>query len=231
MISERTRAHRSRTPRSRTACSGSKAASSSSSSPRTSARRRSTRSRAPRSQRFAEFDPIEAYADLLAFASGFGAAHHQRRPTAPWQPTRINLGSGKDYKSGWLNIDILDRAEPDLVLDLAGALSWPHEARGDNVGPVRLEAGSVALINANNVLEHVPDLPTLMTNALALLKTGGEFHIEVPYEKRAHRLAGPDPRAGDERELLDLLHRLVLVPRLVRAPLRDRELDLPRHAS
>ena len=133
-------------------------------------------------QRFAEFDPIEAYADLLAFASGFGAAHHQRRPAAPWQPARINLGSGKDYKSGWLNVDVLARAEPDLVLDLAGALSWPLEARGDSIGPVRLEAGSVALINANNVLEHVADLPALMTNALDLLKTGGEFHIEVPYE-------------------------------------------------
>ncbi|HEY4956208.1 MAG TPA: hypothetical protein VII31_00215, partial [Caldimonas sp.] len=133
-------------------------------------------------RRFEEFDPIEAYADLLAFASGFGAAHHQRRSAAPWQPTRINLGSGKDYKSGWLNLDVLARAEPDLVLDLAGALSWPHEARGDSVGPVRLEAGSVSLINANNVLEHVPDLSALMTNALALLKTGAELHIEVPYE-------------------------------------------------
>ena len=134
-------------------------------------------------QRFEEFDPIEAYADLLAFASGFGAAHHERRSPAPWQPARINLGSGKDYKTGWLNLDMLDRAEPDLVLDLAGPLTWPHEARGESVGPVRLEAGSVAVIYANNVLEHVPDLPVLMTNALALLKTGGEFHIEVPYER------------------------------------------------
>jgi SAM-dependent methyltransferase len=133
-------------------------------------------------QRFEETDPIEAYADLLAFASGFAAAHHERRPSAAWQPIRINLGSGKDYKSGWLNLDVLERAEPDLVLDLAGALTLPHEARSDIAGPVSLAAGSVSLINANNVLEHVPDLPALMTNALALLKTGGELHVEVPYE-------------------------------------------------
>ncbi len=50
------------------------------------------------------------------------------------------------------------------------------------MGPVRLAAGSVALINANNVLEHVPDLPALMGNCLTLLATGGELHIEVPYE-------------------------------------------------
>ena len=69
-------------------------------------------------QRFAESDPIEDYAELLAFASGFGGAHHERRPKTPWQPGRINLGSGKDYKSGWLNLDLLARAEPDLVLEL-----------------------------------------------------------------------------------------------------------------
>ena len=41
---------------------------------------------------------------------------------------------------------------------------------------------------------------------------------------RQHRLAGPDPRAGDELELVDLLRRLVLVPGLVR-------LALPRQAA
>ena len=132
--------------------------------------------------RFAEFDPIERYADLLAFAGGFAGAHFERRPQTPWQPTRINLGSGKDYKAGWLNLDILERAEPDLVLDLAGEIELPHQARSASVGPVRLEAGSVSVINANNVLEHVPDLPALMTTCLALLKTGGEMHVEVPCE-------------------------------------------------
>ena len=46
--------------------------------------------------RFAEFDPIEAYADLLAFACGFAGAHHERRPTAAWQPERDQprLGQG-----------------------------------------------------------------------------------------------------------------------------------------
>jgi SAM-dependent methyltransferase len=133
--------------------------------------------------RFAEFDPIEAYADLLAFAAGFARAHAERKPATPWQPTRINLGSGKDYKSGWLNLDVLDRTHPDLLLDLAGDIALPHEAISSTAGPVRLAAGSVSLINANNVLEHVPDLPALMTNCLALLADGGEFHIEVPYER------------------------------------------------
>lgn len=134
-------------------------------------------------RRFQDADPIEAYADLLAFAAGFGRTHAERRPADPWQPTRINLGSGKDYKSGWLNLDVLDRTRPDLLLDLAGDLELPLTVTSASVGPVHLAAGGVSVINANNVLEHVPDLPALMSNCLALLAVGGEFHIEVPHER------------------------------------------------
>jgi SAM-dependent methyltransferase len=132
---------------------------------------------------FAQVDPIEAYADLLAFAAGFAQAHANTRPTEAWRPTRVNLGSGKDYKPGWLNIDILERAEPDLVLDLGQPVQLPLEAPTCRGGAVRLEPGQLDVVYANNVLEHVPDLPMLMTQVLALLKEGGRFQIEVPYEK------------------------------------------------
>ena len=128
-------------------------------------------------------DPLEAYADLVAFASGFQQGFARVRAPGPWRPRAINLGSGKDYKPTWLNIDILDRAEPDLVLDLGQPMTLPIQASSRMGGTVRLEAGSLDLIYANNVLEHVPDLPMLMGNALELLQTGGEFLIEVPYEK------------------------------------------------
>jgi hypothetical protein len=131
---------------------------------------------------FAQYDPIEAYADLLAFAAGFHQAHGKTRGSEAWRPARVNLGSGKDYKPGWLNIDILERAEPDLVLDLGQPVQLPLEVPTCRGGRVRLEAGSLELLYANNVLEHVPDLPLLMTNVLALLKEGGQFMIEVPYE-------------------------------------------------
>jgi hypothetical protein len=132
---------------------------------------------------FRRADPIEAYADLLAFAAGFMQGHGRTRERAAWRPQMINLGSGKDYKPGWLNIDILDRAEPDLVLDLGQPQQWPLRAPTRFGGEVLIEAGSVRTLYANNVLEHVPDLPTLMGNALALLQDGGVFEIEVPYEK------------------------------------------------
>lgn len=132
--------------------------------------------------RFQQADPIEDYAELLAFATGYAQVHHTRRPTQPWQPNRINLGSGKDYKQGWLNIDVLDRAEPDLVLDLANPLTLPLSVTAPGAGPLLLVEHGIDVINANNVLEHVPDLVSLMGNCLRLLKEGGEFRIEVPCE-------------------------------------------------
>ena len=128
-------------------------------------------------------DPMARFADLLAFAEGFRQGFARVRAPGPWRPRAINLGSGRDYKPTWLNIDILDRAEPDLVLDLGRPLALPLVAPTHLGGEVLLKEGALELIHANNVLEHVPDLPMLMTNALKLLKTGGAFSIEVPYEK------------------------------------------------
>ena len=152
---------------------------------------------------FQDADPIEPYADLLAFATGFGRTHQLSRPHGDWQPTQINLGSGKDYKPGWLNIDVLDRAQPDLVLDLGQPVAWPVRVTTPYGGPLCLEPGGADLIYANNVLEHVPDLPELMGNCLKLLKTGGKFLLEVPYEHAA--TAWQDPthlRALNEKSWL-----------------------------
>lgn len=152
---------------------------------------------------FQQADPIEAYADLMAFAVGYGRSHQAARQQGAWQPKGINLGSGKDYKPGWLNIDVLERAQPDLVLDLGRPVTWPVQAETPYAGPLLLEEGSVELIYANNVLEHVPDLPELMGNCLKLLKTGGKFLVEVPYEHAA--TAWQDPthlRALNEKSWL-----------------------------
>jgi SAM-dependent methyltransferase len=131
---------------------------------------------------FAQTDGIEDYAELLAFACGYRKTQQQTMDPTPWQPRCVNLGSGKDYKSGWLNLDVIPSAEPDLLLDLGREIELPLRARSPYCGEVLLDRGSVDEIYANNVLEHVPDLPRLMSNCLALLRTGGQFHVEVPYE-------------------------------------------------
>ena len=133
-------------------------------------------------QNFEAADPIEAYTTALAFAAGYGRVHHQKRSIESWRPERINLGSGRDYKAGWLNLDILERSEPDLLLDLSAPLHLPLLIDAPRSGPIELAENSVQRIYANNVLEHVPELAALMGNCLRLLQVGGDFEIEVPYE-------------------------------------------------
>jgi len=131
----------------------------------------------------AKHDPLAAYAKLLTFAIKVQTNHKRTRSTEPWRPRTINLGSGRDYKPGWLNVDVIDRAEPDLVLDLSQTIAFPIDTPTRLGGRVYVEPGSIDLVYANNVLEHVPNLTTLMTNVLTLLNEGGEFQIEVPYER------------------------------------------------
>jgi SAM-dependent methyltransferase len=107
----------------------------------------------------------------------------QDKSNQVWRPEFMNLGSGKDYKLGWLNLDILERTQPDLVIDLGQRTSLPISDKTLGGGHVLIEENSLNGIYANNVLEHVPDLPCLMTNLLALLKEDGILEVEVPYEK------------------------------------------------
>ena len=115
-------------------------------------------------------------------------------------------------------------AQPDAVLDLAKPQAWPQVVASDSLGPVELQPGSLSTIYANNVLEHVPDLPQLMSNCLALLREGGEMLIEVPYERAKTAWQDPTHVRAMNSQLVDLLRRLVLVPGLVR-------LALPRQAA
>ena len=131
---------------------------------------------------FRSIDPRREYAHALQFAC---AAHEANRslPPAARNPQRLlHIGSGKDYRPGWLNIDIQDDAQPDVRLDLSRPQVWPSTLSSPFWGTVQLQAGATDLIYANNVLEHVSDLTTLMGNCLALLRVGGLMVVEVPYE-------------------------------------------------
>jgi len=129
---------------------------------------------------FAGTDPQAQWQTCYEFCQAIQAMDNKAGQI--WRPKVINLGSGKDYKLGWLNVDILERAQPDLVVDLGQSVDLPIQAQTLGGGHVLIEENSLDSIYANNVLEHVPDLPCLMTNLLALLKEGGELELEVSYE-------------------------------------------------
>lgn len=132
---------------------------------------------------FTRHDPVEAYADLLAFMIGVHQGHQKGRGPGPERPTRLRLGAGKDYEPGWLNLDPQEASQPDLQVDLGQPLKLPLQLPKRHGGQVRVDAGQIELIRAGDTAVRVPELRTLMGNALALLTLGGEIELEVPYEK------------------------------------------------
>lgn len=94
---------------------------------------------------------------------------------------KLNLGSGKDWRKDCINADIQPEKKPDWVLDIT-KVPW-GEVIETRLGRFAVEKGMFTEIIANDVLEHIPDLVTAMTNCRDLLKRGGgEMHIHVPYD-------------------------------------------------
>ncbi|MEA2085114.1 MAG: TylF/MycF/NovP-related O-methyltransferase [Thermodesulfobacteriota bacterium] len=99
-------------------------------------------------------------------------------------PKQINIGSGKDFRDDFLNIDVNDYWAPDIVCDLDEPLPEGEEIRftTGRFGEIMLQKGSFKKILANDVLEHVADLTVLMKTCLDFLQEGGILEINVPYD-------------------------------------------------
>lgn len=110
-------------------------------------------------------------------------ALHLTEPATPAPfPGVLNLGSGKDWRKDFLNVDISPVMGPDALLDIAQPLGEPHILQTSRFGEIELRENTFDTIIANDVLEHIPDLVQAMGNALKLLKPGGVFIIAVPYD-------------------------------------------------
>ena len=92
----------------------------------------------------------------------------------------LNLGSGKDWQEDCLNADIQASKDPDWLLDIT-KVPWGETIR-TRLGELEIKRGMFDVILANDVLEHILDLVTAMTNCKDLLKVGGEMRIHVPYD-------------------------------------------------
>ena len=96
-------------------------------------------------------------------------------------PKTLNLGSGKDWKRHCFNADILLRVNPDWWVDIS-KVEFGQVIDTPRFGKVTIEKGMFKRVVANDVLEHIPDLVSSMTNIKDILEVGGEFHINVPHE-------------------------------------------------
>lgn len=99
---------------------------------------------------------------------------------------KVNLGSGKNYMEGYVNIDINPMWKPDIICDISEKdltlipyTLYCEVCSKGNI--VKGGVGQVEEIIAHDVLEHISDLVSAMTNCLLILKEGYTMDISVPY--------------------------------------------------
>ena len=123
--------------------------------------------------------------------------------TAPSLPEVLQLGSGKDFRPDCFNIDINPAWGPDAVLDIMSPTLVGTKVETERFGMVALAEDSFEAAIAHDVLEHLTDLATAMTNVLRLLRPGGVFDVLVPYDLSLGAWQDPTHvRAFNERSWL-----------------------------
>jgi len=106
----------------------------------------------------------------------------------------LNVGCGKTYIEGAFNIDINPAVRSDMVFDIGQHI--PFYMKNES----SLPNDYFDKIIAHDVLEHIPNLVTAMTNCRDLLKPGGIMDIIVPYDLSLGAWSDPTHvRAFNER--------------------------------
>ncbi|PIE24486.1 MAG: hypothetical protein CSA62_04195 [Planctomycetota bacterium] len=122
--------------------------------------------------------------------------------TRPSIPSTLHVGSGKNWRPEYLNLDIEPRWRPDILYDLAQPLPADGQVTVDTerFGRLTLSENLFPEIIAQDVLEHIPDLSAAMTTMLHWLRVGGVLRIFVPYELSLGAWSDPTHvRAFNER--------------------------------
>jgi predicted SAM-dependent methyltransferase len=83
---------------------------------------------------------------------------------------RLQLGSGRQPKAGWVNVDLYAREGTDLALDVREDLPFPNN--------------SFEIVYTEHLFEHLEyprDARHLLQEALRVLKPGGRLSIVIPH--------------------------------------------------
>lgn len=97
------------------------------------------------------------------------------------RPVRLNLGCGRFPKPGYVNVDWKTMPGVDVVHDLS-RLPFPFQDE------------SFEQIDADHVLEHLPDVFGVMAEIHRILRPGGHLELAVPHFSRG--FAHPEHRRG-----------------------------------
>lgn len=93
---------------------------------------------------------------------------------------KLNLGSGKDYREGWVNVDSNPRFKPDVLMDIRD---------------LEYENGTIHEILAQDVIDHVTfmEAKALLRKCFEWLKPLGTLNIHTPNL----RTLGPEAAWGN----------------------------------
>lgn len=117
---------------------------------------------------------------------------------------KINIGSNKKNREGFINLDILDLPNVHIIQDLTDP---PYYYRDELI-----DDDSVDEILMEEVLEHIPfrEVGIVLDELYRILKPGGKMHICVPdigkmceyYVK--DKISDLIPHKGDKNEIIKL---------------------------
>lgn len=97
---------------------------------------------------------------------------------------RLNLGSGKDYREGWVNVDVNPKFKPDVLKDIR---------------EISFEENSVDEVLAQDVIDHITfmEAKALLRKCFEWLKPRGALNIHTPNLK----VLGGEAAWGNETAL------------------------------
>lgn len=98
--------------------------------------------------------------------------HPQNLPQPLPDPLQINLGSGFDYRPGWVNVEANRGIKHDLLLNLETGSLTNH-----------FPPNSVNLVLAQDILEHLirPRALEICRQIYVVLAKGGTFIVRMPH--------------------------------------------------
>jgi hypothetical protein len=99
-------------------------------------------------------------------------------------PNKLNIGSGKDFRKDFLNLDSDDFWEPDIIYDINLPLPKGKSQRFNTTrfGAIEITKNMFEKIIVFDVLEHIKNIHICMKSCLDLLEEGGILEINVPYD-------------------------------------------------
>jgi hypothetical protein len=93
----------------------------------------------------------------------------------------LNLGCGNKHRDGAVNLDVTGATSPDVVHDL-NVMPWPFQE------------SQFTEVHAYDVIEHLADIPAVMTEIHRIARAGAKVFITVPHFSCANAFTDPTHR-------------------------------------